>query len=413
MDNPGPDTAPMSETDALSVIVQLGGKTLSLWDRISLSPLAASTTGSHASSADPQAAQYIPDLQIIKQALSTFSTKSAKGVPAEPMTTDQVDNKGEVGRAPRRKPENSSLCCALSIPNEHVALTVATVPGGLSTVDGSWAKTIRRKVLRGPANDTRVVANTTKPLEPCLRSLSYDLRSGLLASIVTSLGPIQQYTLSATRMIVTIYGPAMAELKKEFGELLALTKAMAETTSTLTEFVIRRAARGVAVSRRVLDEATNSLRQHIPPLPQGPIVDHEAVARARAQIDTLSVYVEDQAAAMAVYLEEQSALMHEKGMESLKQAKRGLDKLIDEARKVVDGEEHDKLASVHAAGPMPFAQMGGRKWRPVQLSRMESVKERTRRAWRREGRSGHPPPDRPSIGRNIFDMVHHVSVISC
>ena len=417
-----------------SPMLPASGKTLSIWDHLAISPLAVTTNTGEGPAATPQSTPFIPDLQVIKQALSTFSTSPNKATPAEPLTTDSKMKEGvnvEAGEGtshPRRKRKASGAsdpCCALSVRNKNDALIgIPSRPSALIATDQSRPNLVRRMFratpnLSEPAvqieNETDQPANCS--CDVMQRPATELLVSWLAKTIKDYGGPVALYSATALQHINEIYEPVMAELQKEYRELVELFRSVAEASSTLSEFLIRRAARGVSVSRQAMERATSSLRQRMPEIPK-PLIDQEAIARARQRIDNLHEYVEEQAASLAEYMEEQSIIVHEKSMESLKQAKKGLDKLIIEARRMVDGQDKAKTeTNVHDEGPMPFLQMeaeggGPKRWK----DRIRSSRKRRREsrsaigeARRRVHAHRRVPPEEPSRARKLLDAIHHVS----
>jgi hypothetical protein len=209
----------------------------------------------------------------------------------------------------------------------------------------------------------------------------------------------------------------------------------------LTEFVIRRAARGVGISRHGLDNVASTLRSRLPPLPQPhlPQLDTLALLKAREQIDLLSDYIEDQAIILADFVEDQTAMFHEKSIDSLRQARRGLDKIIREAKGAVGLEEspHKKTKKE----PLPkvinrkvsakaLKRLGAddREWEKY-LKREAEVIRRGVRDFPRRGPYGQEPYrskmaaasgpamgeevkvkfEQRSRGKKIWDAIHHVS----
>ncbi len=395
------------------------GKAFSIWDHLPILP-AATITAVETTSVAPIATHLIPDLQLIKQALSSFSTNSDKVAAPDPAITKS----GAIGetvessthpRHKRRQAMSSTTCCSLSTRDSQVALT--TVTTALSTANSSWPKTLRQRIMRGPTNTTIVNVRASTPSCPC--SLSQHVRSEMMSRIGLTFGPMAQYAASASRYLDRFYAPALAELQKELGELLEMARTIAKTTSTLSQLLVNRAVRGVVVSRAALNSATSRLRQHLPtPAVSRKITNttaehtviQEAIAVTRANIDNLSDYVESQATALSEFVEEHTIIMQEKGMESLKQAKKGLDKLIAEAKKITRDPVEEKITStdVSKRGPMPFWGTGMRADRPP-LSRSSRLHRRhhSKRTERRP-KGSFPPPEIPSRGRRFLDMVHHV-----
>lgn len=244
----------------------------------------------------------------------------------------------------------------------------------------------------------------------------------MVSNILGRFGALHRYMASASHYFMAIYAPVMAELGKEWDEAVALLRDVAETTSTLIQFVIRRAARGVHVSRRALGSATDGLRAKMPPVPQPPIDAHTLV-KAREQIDRLSEYVEDQAVFLAEYIEEQTMMLHDRSMESLHQARRGLDKLIAEAKKTVsDGGTLDAPGKEF---PPKSHKRHSRPARPVkERVRLDARSRRSLRKLQREERKvfeakmthwakvrgGLPKPEDKTRMGKMWEMLYHVSV---
>jgi hypothetical protein len=291
--------------------------------------------------------------------------------------------------------------------------------------------------------DSSTQSNGTAHAQPCDCGLGTYTGTQALNRIIASFPPIYKYALAASDYLGQIYGPALAELHQEFNELMSLFKTIAETTSTLSEFVIRRAARGVSVSRQALESASQRIKEHMPPMPpmppmphpHVPHVDPEALIKAREKIDTLSEFVEDQAAMLADYVEEQTTLVQEKSMQSLRQAKRGLDKLIGEARQAIGGSAGEANQGVNAdiggeLGRVRVQDLPGSRWhaaraargrRPVRQQRsarprakiVDRVKERRARRMGPGQDQPRPPvevhmEERSRAGK-VWDAIHHVS----
>lgn len=127
-------------------------------------------------------------------------------------------------------------------------------------------------------------------------------------------------------------------------------------------------------------------------------------------MENLSEHLEQQANALAALVEEQTTIMQEKSIDSLKQAKRGLNKLIAEVRKTTQDGDQGKLrqSNVGKEGPMPFTRMRNRAKRPALVrSSRQYQRQRSGQDERRPDRL-FPPPEIPSRGRRFLDMVHHV-----
>lgn len=422
-----PTTAPAVPT------VLFGGRT-SVWDRFASTPVEVSTTVAQSAATAPATTPLIPDLYLIKQALSTFSTQPAKPIAeGGPKCQDEADRLVTTMARKRKATLPSNSCCAVSVRNTNHGLIVPPKPHS----DPIWRRTLDRMVRLNATSvnaTTNTESNESVHAEPCDCSLGVFTGSQVLNRIVASVPPIYHYALAATEYLGQIYRPALAELRKEFTELLSLFKALAETTSTLSEFVIRRAARGVGVSRQALELASQHVKDHMPPIPHPHMhVDPEAVAKAKKKVDTLSEFVEDQAAMLADYVEEQTALLQEKSMESLRQAKRGLHKLIGETRKAIGDDSIEMRGDAssdvdRALDRIRVQDLPGSRWRAREARGRRNVKEQrnTRprvkvvdrvreRRTRRKGPEHSGPrvevrmEERSRAGK-VWDAIHHVSL---
>ena len=400
--------------DAPIPTVLPGGRTV--WDRFA-SVVEPSLTNAHSAVNSPSATPLIPDLQLIKQALSTLSTKSDASSVRVRSHDDikELKSKEEVSKKRKRRGSlSTNNCCAVSVANSHVGLAIHSVPS-VPHSDTSWSRVIRRKITRQPLNlstDQQMapLQNSTSQNLTCECGLSRHVAYDFFAHLVKSLGPVQHYAASAKHMFMTIYAPAVAEMHKELGELAELSQTIAETTSTLIRFIIRRAARGARVSRRALETASSKIQANMPPLPR-PHIDKDALVKAREQIDQLSEYVEEQAVILAEYIQEQTEMIHNESMTSLRQAKRGLDKLILEAKKAV-GEENRSSIKERVKEPMPKmvrrraqAEIARSRQRQMHMEKAEvdeGVKKGAVRVF--------PKPEEKTRVGKMWDLVYHVSL---
>ena len=164
----------------------------------------------------------------------------------------------------------------------------------------------------------------------------------------------------------------------------------------------------------------------MPNMPEvaAPHIDQEKIERAKRKVNELSDFVEGQAVAMAEYLEEQTVAIQEKSVESLRQARRGLDKLVVEARKMVHDHEDDqaeaqtfrmkkqrkwmdkrrKLMDVWSGSGQIGRKRSGRKhFRKCTGNKDEKKEKEAQRGGRRWLRA-----EKQSRGRRMLDMIHHV-----
>lgn len=409
-------------SDRASSLLSNTARTSTFWERLSVTPSPVTSTHALASSsAAPLATQRVPDLQLIRDALSGFSIKTSKPASSEQIATD------DDGRPQKRRRivPVTHECKMKDVKDHNTPVTDLTIQHGnafsrgLSIIDHSLKHSWQRKALRRLHNAS---ASFDTPNPSNLSSSMLYRRSAHIGHFIMDYNPFQRY-MSSLRLYTSnlghalggIYGPTVAELHKEYQELLALLHAMAETSSTMTEFIIRRASRGLKVSRVALEAGSQRLRDHMPPLPHAPSMDSESLGQVKAQLDILSEYVETQAIHIAEYLEEQSRMAHERGMDSLEQAKLGLDNVIAEARKLVDGSPPpDGVGSKLTKQAAPIPRFNGMSRSEAKRRIKESAaKERSQKSTEElhsaRPRRSHPPAEKPSKAKRFMDMVHHVS----
>ncbi|WWD18065.1 hypothetical protein CI109_102512 [Kwoniella shandongensis] len=401
-------------------------KPFSIWDHLPLSPLAAtSLTSSSADSA--KTTGVIADLQLIKQALSTLSTPHSKGqIPPAASTTDVPHKRVEDSVSPpsRHLARSSTSCCSVSIRNNDVALTVS--PENMPINHRAKARKWSRKLLRAeqpeklqPENDTS--APTTSP--GCSCSFSTAVRSEVAARLQSLAKPVKTYALISTHYLDYFFGPFLAALDKELGDLLRLAIDLGKFASYTSQTVLSQASRGAVVSQaatrsmveRVHRRMSNFFSVH------NPAPSEESLARIQAMLDNLSHYVEARLDSLSEIIEDRTDTMQEKGMESIKKAKKGLNKLITEAKRLGKDGADDKVVhvkmDVEKDGPLPFRQMGSRRQRqvPRTLRRKsgrgcKAAAKETKKKIVAKTEFSFPPPEVPSRARRIFDMIHHAAV---
>lgn len=397
------------------------GEPFSLWHHLPVSQLGP--TGPVAAVSSPASIKTLsPTAPVLGSAIrdNALTTNPVKAGNVEPCAHS---DSASVPHRKRRDVMASMSCCSLSIRDSQVALT--TVTTALSTTDGSWSKTWRKKIMREPTSIAIVNVTAPAPARQC--TLSQHVRSEMMAQFTAISAPAMTFAISASRYLNHVYAPALAELQKELAELLALAHAIAETTSTLSQLVINRAARGFSISRQALHSATSRLPKYASPsnsmteasrIMSNHTAIWDAVVIARDSVDALSDYMEDHAAALSDFVEDQAIVIQEKGIKSLRRAKQGLNKLIAEAKKLKGdpGEEKVGRTDVGKEGPMPFTRMHRRAGRApfartsrLVSSRLQPRQRHSRRAERCIKRT-LPPPETPSRSRRFWDMVHHVSL---
>ena len=374
--------------------------TSSIFDRSSSAPAETVTTSL---AAESSGAPLIPDLQLIKQALSTFASSHVQ-LTADSQPDRQKQAEPNVASRKLKRPAPSEPCCAVSVRNSNTGLSVpphATAPD----LDRTWSRSLKRKLTR------QTIANASTGIElngglhqsPCNCNVSRYLGSEWLGNIAGGVSPVGRYVMSAAGAVGSIYRPVVSELFKEYLEVVELLRTVAETTSTLAEFVLRRASRGVGVSKQALEMASRKVKDRMPEVPH-PHLDQLSLVKARVQIDHLSEYVEDQAALLADYVEEQSTIIQAKSLDSLRHAKKGLDKLIREARRAI-GDDITVEESVPRNNRKQAQAAHGLKQR-VRI--VDKVRERRAR------KAGYVPVaqrkmEEKSRSGKLWDALHHVS----
>jgi hypothetical protein len=343
------------------------------------------------------------DLQLIKQALSTLSASSQHEAAFHPLvvTPQLVINPTPILVSP--------ACYEVSVRPNADLITIGSSSASTALAQRSWATIRHRTKNASPSLSHVTFHNRTKHdnVEPCSCTLPQHVHNQLLTKALDILGPARQYALSATRYLDFVLTPTYIEMRKEMGELVALANTMVETSSTLTQFVIHRAARGLSISRHALNRMTARMKLHIPmPVLGNSTGEHslrQDLARARASIDTLQEHVDVYTSAITGYVEEQAQQVRERGMKNLKQARRGLDRVFAEVRRAVDGSsdglegediEREQLLSLLASE-----------------GRSKSHRERSVSS-RRNAVRKHPEAEKSSRGKKMWDALHHVSMIS-
>ena len=250
------------------------------------------------------------------------------------------------------------MSCAVSVPNTNTALSVVSN----NIIVTNWRDSIGRRSVRTPNNDSVPFAQNDSSYSAFIAQQVYK----------NTLPPLSKGWHRFSDAIGDIYAPAIAELWREYDELLALVRALAETSSTFAEFIIKRASRGLNVSRIMLQDAGLRLRHHMPrrlmskrPSPA------QSFTQARRGLDRLSTFVDEQSAAFSDLIEEQTTAVRETMLDSVKQARKGLDRLVDDVsaavgRDVVERVELPPLAAKRKAtdegqGIRGKRFMGGRR----------------------------------------------------
>ncbi|WWD09221.1 hypothetical protein V865_007343 [Kwoniella europaea PYCC6329] len=371
----------------------------SFWDHLSFSSPAATSS---ASSASTPITAVQPDPRLIEQALSTLSSihdrlSSAASIKPTADTAYQKPDKDDKARSTNAR--SSTSCCSLSVRDNNVALTV---PPAAQPPDSrvSLARKFTQKLLRvnktdGP--DTNTTTTSSAPVVDCSCSLSTIVQSQILERVVR---PAKAYALTTSRYIDAVLGPMLHSTVRLLGSGLHGTNQ-----------ALHQASRGAnAVKNRIRDFFTS----------HSPASKQESLARASAMFDSLSEYVETRLDALSDSLDEQADIMHEKSMDCIIKAKKGLDRLISDykAYRGIEDDSQLKLKStdVEKDGPLPFTHMdssckstkGGCK--KTERGQARHDKRMLRKGLRLRGKKVNmniPPMEKSSRGKRFMDMLHH------
>ncbi|KAK8865754.1 hypothetical protein IAR55_000901 [Kwoniella newhampshirensis] len=361
----------------------------------------------------------IADLQIIKQALSTFSTPSKKAEMALQASTTNTPRAGaDMKEVPRRPTSGSSTsCCSVAVRRDQVvALTVppSTTPFDHRSMAEKWSQ----KLLGSEQPKTfrqKNVSSSIVPKPDCACDLLTMLRSEVLSRLRGIAQPTKTYALMTSRYIDYLLGPIFASLDKELGDLLNFVLRLGKLASSASHTVFSRASRGAIVLSSNLRQTQSNISNFF--TSHKPASGEESLARAQAMLDTLSDYVEARLDGLSEMIEEQADTMQEKGMDSIKKAKRGLDKLIRDAKRLGkdgQGKAMQIKMDVGKDGPLPFKQMTSKREKRakhVHRSGRRKIEERDVRLKKFEiPKVSYPPPQPPSRAKRIFDMIHHGAV---
>ncbi|KAK4685824.1 hypothetical protein P7C73_g4317, partial [Tremellales sp. Uapishka_1] len=350
--------------------------TSGFWDSLPATVLAPSTVS--AESHPTGSSSRTPDLNVIRQALSTFSTADQHETPSLPSTTEsclsQSSSIGNSGRSGRRREARTSTICRRLLAPAAPILTISS--GGPSSGE--------QPLLTNPMNETQ---------STCHCGLVEHI-SGELSSLV--LAPVKNFGVSALQLVDNIWGPTLAILMKDYQEVMSLARTIAASTEKVSASVIRRAAKGAMISRHALatlvEKASTSLPRAREIEAESQALAREAIVKAKMSLDILSEYVEGQLSEKGKSFREKGKALQEGGKSSVYQARRGLDRVLEEAWRTVEDDspfDHFPLKRHHSTG----------------RSKGEGTKEgkgATRRVL--------PPPEKPSTMSQVWDMIHHVSL---
>lgn len=375
------------------------GKPFSIWDHLPLSSMA------EVISAEPSASTRLADLNLIRNALS-LSTRSVAISPADPVTTSQHN------KAPSRvddviKPNGgSTACCSLSIRNSDVALTPVVNPS-------VWQKTLN--MMR---NASQPIKNATSA-EECKCSFK-----DIVFSDIKSAWSYTLSTFSHADLIHFIHQQVQQAILKEFHGLCVvaneirrtaaeLSKVAADHASNMTQYAVGHARAGISYAQHRLPLLFHSLRLHnprlrvrMPPVVLNANAARQAAGQAKRGLDTI-VHITEETAHQA----------QEKGAESLKRARRGLDRLVTEAKQLKENKSRQpeaehmtvRLEKVRVRRGRGGERRYGGSWMRKGHGHDESKADGKDGQGQKRGADIPPRPVEPSRRRKLLDMVHHVS----
>lgn len=406
------------------------GTTRSVFDLLSASTTAAVT--SESSSATSLSTHYIPDLQKIRHALSTLSTAPNKVAIPDAVTTGgaaEPSNEPTVGRRKRKEAMASTASFPVSVRDANVALTVASVQAAM---DGYkvWTQAIKQKILDTAreikevkeVNDSKESkesnvpvgakapnASSAWPSADASTGISQQVRDQLGPRLSTAFGLARNYSIAASRMVGPLSLEVLQALDKELHGLLSLAQQVLHTTAVASGPVLRCAARNLAVLQHTANTAMRQLYDRLTDSTPSDVdreaIAREAIARARAGLDTLAEYVEGQA-----------SNVQEKSRDSLRQARKGLDKLVDRFAK--ERDEVKPVPDVHEDGPMPFARMrSGRTGREGKRQRTTGSRRHCHGVAAESACGNFVAKSKERIARKVsrgarlLEHIHHVRVM--
>ncbi|WRT63961.1 uncharacterized protein IL334_000888 [Kwoniella shivajii] len=426
-----PDSKDISEPKVVpTTISESLPRSASFWDHL---PFASpATTASVAIDPSTSASVVQSDTRLIQQALSTLASihdKLSSAAVKIPATEQSAIHSQPTSKIEPSGSRSSTSCCSLSVRNTNVALTI---PPAVHPPDSrvSMARKFTQKLLGinktegvEKPNATEIQASTPN----CTCSLSTVVQTEILERLTRISRPALAYAATTSRCLSNVLGLLINALEKDMNEIYHLSGNIVKTTIATSETAIHRAAKGAAVSREIVATALRKVQTQIYSFftSHSPGSKDESLARASAMLDSLSEYVEDRLDVLSDTLEEQANNMQEKSMDSIYKAKKGLDRLIQEAKKM-RGVEEEKVRSTDAEkdGPLPFTHMSSRPFMGrKERARYHRPRRGDKRKEKREEREGvdqelrgkkvniithpMPPMEKPSKGKRLLDMVHH------
>ncbi|WVQ85647.1 hypothetical protein IAT38_007813 [Cryptococcus sp. DSM 104549] len=374
-----PGLLPLARNDAqrnpaYPTVLPIAAKPPTIWERISPLPTGRTT-----------------DLQLIKQALSTLSTAAASaqskvpsgGVYTVGSTADKPRQHGETTGQGNVKPFTrcfsasklgaEALDSASASSSSALALTSPAQSGSLSIYQISATQRWGKKLLRANRTarcdkcdgNSSSSTSTRSQLAECTCSLSTLVHDQLLPQIRHSLAHTGLLARSGARNFVRL-------LEQEMQDLVSVAVHAGEAWRAAGRLVLARATRGVHIVRSVYADLRSSVTS-VFERPAGKAraakgdagagaITQVSLEQTQAVLDQIAEYAEHRFDAISVLLDEQAVVMQEKAGESIRKAKKGLDRVIRDAAKGLgkDGVKGVRAdgTDVEKDGPLPFKQMG-------------------------------------------------------
>lgn len=310
--------------------------------------LASSTTKPSVSIAT----QLISDLQLIRNAISTFTLIPNKHEPiaAQGVEVSAVDGLTAPKSASNRvrRPEEAisfgkTPYCAEATRPSNAALTApASANVALSVFDDSgykaWMRAMANKVLQpttpSPPLDFTRETNSSADSRDCATSTSTRIENHYAYLVLRA----QDYAAATVSALGQLYQPMLRHLDYELGELYRLTAAIANANTT--HFIVHSlhtASRGARNALRSIMEVHDRRKAHdlaqlrllqqyviakwtnitLWAMAKEQAVAQDAIQRARQGLGRFSEYAEDR-----------KAELRAEGERSIRQAKKGLNQLL-------------------------------------------------------------------------------------
>ncbi|WWC86065.1 uncharacterized protein L201_000936 [Kwoniella dendrophila CBS 6074] len=411
----------------------------SIWDRVPfVSPFALSSLNSPN---EPTHTAVQPDARLIDQAFSTLSSIHQRLSSAATDSPSSLNVQKEGSTSEKKQKDvtsrSSTSCCSISVRNNNVALTIPPLtrqPDGKASI----ARRLSRKLLRVNKTDhseSNATAPAQSPNPSCTCSLSTTAQNVVYDRLATIFGPASIYGLATTHHLGHILQPILANLEAELRLLYSLTSQIIRQGITVSNATIHQAAKGAVIAmtsvdntvHRINDIAHNFFTSHTP------FTRNQPLASASDMLDSVSDYIETHFDALADSLEEQAENMQEKSWDHIYKARRGLDRLIRDYKKMrgVEDEIQVHFTDIEKDGPLPFSHMKRKRsgnegsqeggLRPTRRGEARKERRKERKVMEKALRGNKvkivpppppiPPMEKSSKGKTLLDMVHHVSIV--